>query len=169
MPVTCAICGGPAAGRPGKARSGKDLTLYRCDPCRFDFLEHDPTADLAANKLDQTRLKAAGLDIPTLERDFANGLAQSRPYVEEYIGRADAGGNVLEIGCSWGYFLTLARDAGMQPFGVEVNPLRAEYVDQQLRIPCETSLEACEARGVAFRKIFMFYVLEYVPNPGAYL
>src|SRR4029079_17955883 len=92
-----------------------------------------------------------------------------RPYVEEYIGRADAGGNVLEIGCPWGYFLTLAREAGRWPVGAEVNPLRAEYVDQQLRIPCETSLEACEARGVAFRKIFMFYVLEYVPNPGAYL
>jgi SAM-dependent methyltransferase len=30
-------------------------------------------------------------------------------------------------------------------------------------------LEACEARGVRFGKIFMFYVLEYVPRPLAYL
>lgn len=169
MTEPCSICGAAAAGRAAKARSGKDLTLYHCEACRFDFLAHDPTKDLAANKLDETRLKAAGLDIPSVEKDFANGVAQSRPYVEEYIGATDAGGNVLEIGCSWGYFLKLARDAGMKPYGIEVNPLRAHYVHEQLQIPCDTSLEACEARGVKFRKIFMFYVLEYVPNPVLYL
>src|SRR5262245_24919756 len=105
MTAVCSICGGPAAARNGQARSGKDLTIFRCESCRFDFLDHDPTDGLAANKLDETRLKAAGLDIPSVERDFANGLAQSRPYVAEYIGSADAGGNILEIGCSWGYFL----------------------------------------------------------------
>jgi 2-polyprenyl-3-methyl-5-hydroxy-6-metoxy-1,4-benzoquinol methylase len=169
MTTNCSICGGTAAGRPGTARSGKALTIYRCEPCRFDFLAHDPTKDLAANKLDETRLKAAGLDIPTVERDFANGIAQSRPYIEEYLGPSDAGGNVLEVGCSWGYFLALARDAGMKPYGVELNPIRAGYVSEQLQIPCDTSLEACEARGVRFRKICLFYVLEYVPDPVAYL
>jgi len=114
MQANCSICGNHAASRPIRARGGKVLTLWHCASCDFDFLAHDPTRDLAANKLDESRLKAAGLDIPTRERDFVNGLAQSRPYVAEYLGPSDRGANILEIGCSWGYFLRLAGEAGVE-------------------------------------------------------
>ncbi len=169
MTVSCSICGEAARERPVKVRSGKEMTLWHCSPCAFDFFAHDPTRELAANKLDESRLKAAGLDIPAVERDFENGTAQSRAYIPEYIEAADRGRNVLEIGCSWGYFLKLAAAAGARPHGVELNTIRAAYVNEKLGIPCDTSLEACEARGLKFRKIFLFYVLEYVPNPVAYL
>jgi 2-polyprenyl-3-methyl-5-hydroxy-6-metoxy-1,4-benzoquinol methylase len=166
---SCSICGASATARVVTVRSGKQMTLWHCQPCDFDFFAHDPSSSLAANKLDESRLKAAGLDIPTLERDFANGVAQSRPEIEEYLEPGDRGANVLEIGCSWGYFLKLARDAGAKPYGVELNTLRAGYVNDQLGIPCDVTLDACEARGVRFRKVFLFYVLEYVPDPVAYL
>jgi 2-polyprenyl-3-methyl-5-hydroxy-6-metoxy-1,4-benzoquinol methylase len=169
MQVRCSICDERACDRSIKARSGKELTLWHCASCDFDFLAHDPSRDLAANKLDESRLQAAGLDIPTRERDFANGLAQSRPYVAEYLETSDRDAKVLEIGCSWGYFLKLVRDAGADPYGVELNTVRARYVSENLRIPCDVNLESCEARGIRFRKIFLFYVLEYVPEPVTYL
>lgn len=169
MTVHCSICKQAARDREITVRSGKTLALWRCDSCDFDFFDHDPTTSLAANKLDESRLKAAGLDIPTVERDFANGLAQSQPYIDEYVKRLPRGASVLEIGCSWGYFLKLARDAGMDSHGLEVNSIRAKYVSEKLGIPCDESLEACEARGIRFDKIFLFYVLEYVPDPTAYL
>jgi len=167
--VKCSICDAAATDRLVTVRSGKQLTLWHCAPCDFDFFAHDPSANLAANKLDESRLKAAGLDIPTVERDFANGLAQSRPYIAEYVEPADQGANILEIGCSVGYFLSLARDAGARPYGVELNTQRAAYVNDTLGIPCDVTLEACEARKLRYRKIFLFYVLEYVPDPVAYL
>lgn len=145
------------------------MTLWNCAACEFDFFVHDPSSSLAANKLDESRLKAAGLDIPALEKDFANGTAQSLAYIDEYIDAGDRGQNVLEIGCSIGYFLKLARDTGAKSHGVELNTTRAAYVNENLGIPCDTTLEACEARGIRFRKIFLFYVLEYVPAPAAYL
>ena len=169
MQVNCSICGEAAAGRPAKARSGKDLTLWHCAPCDFDFLAHDPTRDLASNKLDESRLKSAGLDIPTRERDFANGTAQSRPYIDEYLRNSAKGANVLEVGCSWGYFLKLAEQAGANPYGVEINGIRTRYVNDELGIPCDANLQECAARGVRFDKIFMLYVLEYVPEPVTYL
>jgi SAM-dependent methyltransferase len=167
--VSCCICGASASARLLQARGGKDLLLWHCAECDFDFQAHDPTPDLAANKLDDSRLKAAGLDIPALERDFANGLAQSAPYIAEYLSASDRGGNILEIGCSWGYFLKLVGDAGATPFGVELNRVRANYVSEVLKIACDLSLEACESRGIRFRKIFLLYVLEYVPDPLRYL
>jgi len=169
VPVSCSICGTQTNSRALRARGGTDLTLWHCAACDFDFQVHDPTADLAADKLDDSRLKAAGLDIPARERDFANGLAQSAPYIAEYLSVDDRGANVLEVGCSWGYLLQLVRDAGAVPFGVELNRVRAQYVNEQLRIPCDLSLEACESRVIRFRKIFLVYVLEYVPEPVSYL
>jgi 2-polyprenyl-3-methyl-5-hydroxy-6-metoxy-1,4-benzoquinol methylase len=165
----CTICGETAQGRVINARSRKDLTLWRCQSCDFEFLSHDPTQSLAANKLDESRLKAAGLDIPALERDFANGIAQSQGYVAEYLEWADRDANILEVGCSWGYFLKLARDQGARVRGIELNTARARYVNEELGIPCDVTLEACEARGLHFRKIFLFYVLEYVPKPVEYI
>jgi hypothetical protein len=167
--VNCSICGAQASARSLKARGGTDLTLWHCAACDFDFQVHDPTDDLAADRLDDSRLKAAGLDIPARERDFANGLAQSAAYIAEYLCAADRGANVLEVGCSWGYLLQLVRDAGAAPFGVELNRVRAQYVNEELRIPCDLSLEACESRGIRFRKIFLLFVLEYVPAPLNYL
>jgi SAM-dependent methyltransferase len=166
---SCSICNEPTEARSQFARSGVSLTLWYCRLCDFEFQVHDPTADLAANRLDDSRLRAAGLDIPALERDFANGLAQSAPYVAAHLSSADRGANVLEIGCSWGYLLKLVRDAGASPYGVELNALRARYVNEQLQIPCDASLDACERRGLRFRKIFLLYVLEYVPAPLSYL
>ncbi len=167
--IACSICGTAAASRTIKVRSGKEMTLWHCTPCEFDFFVHDPSANLAANKLDESRLKAAGLDIPALEKDFANGTSQSLGYLDEYIEAGDRGRCILEIGCSIGYFLALVEKAGAKPYGVELNTVRATYVNEHLGIPCDTTLDACEQRGVKFCKIFMFYVLEYVPDPVAYL
>ena len=166
---SCPICKSTAASRPITVRGGKGMTIWHCGACNFDFFAHDPTSSLAANRLDQTRLQAAGLDIPTLERDFANGLRQSAAHIADYVDQSDRGKNILEIGCSWGYFLKLVRDCGANPYGVEVNAMRCDYVKEQLGIPCDGSLAECEARGLRFKKIFLFYVLEYVPHPVEYV
>ncbi len=165
MSVTCSVCEGPATSRPVRVRSGTELNLWRCEPCEFEFFALDPTASLAADMLDDSRLKAAGLEIPTAERDFANGIEQSRPYIAEYLESADRDANVLEVGCSWGYLLMLARDAGAKPYGIELNAVRARYVNEHLGIPCDQTMDECERRGITFRKIFLLYTLEHMPDP----
>ncbi len=169
MNISCRICEGKAHSRPAVTRGGKPVTLWHCFSCDFDFFAHDPTAGLIADRLDQTRLQAAGLDVPAVEQDFANGLRQAMPYMEEYMDASDRNSNILEIGCSRGYFLKLVQDAGAKPYGVELNTVRAGYVNEKLGIPCDGSLDECEKRGIRFKKIFMFYVLEYVPQPLRYL
>jgi len=167
--VLCPICKVSTSSRQVRVRSGKEMVLWHCALCEFDFFSHDPTSSLAANKLDESRLKASGLDIPTRDADFVNGLKQSRHYIDEYFDTDDKGANILEVGCSWGYFLKLARDAGASPFGIEVNSLRTQYVNNDLKIPCFSDIESCESSGIRFHKIFLFYVLEYIPQPVTYL
>ena len=164
--MTCPICGGTVAFASAQVRGGRTLELGRCEACDFEFFAHDPSEGLADDRLDAARLTSAGLAIPELEEDFANGKAQSVPYLDAYLGD---GGNVLEIGCSWGYLLDLARERGARPFGVELNRVRRDYVADTLGIPCDLTLDECEARGTRFRTIFMLWVLEYVRDPVAYV
>lgn len=169
MTELCKICNQPSEGRKITVRSGKEMEIFHCNNCDFEFFEIDPSIGLAQNKLDESRLKAAGLDIPSIEKDFENGTIQSLPYLDQYITKADEGRNVLEIGGSWGYFLKMLKDKECKPYGVELNTIRAEYVNDTLQIPCYTSLEDCEKAGIKFKQIFLFYVLEYVHEPVKYL
>lgn len=168
MSIKCSICGAEAQPRNLFVRSGKEMEIFHCNKCDFDFFDLDPTSLLAADKLDESRLKAAGLDIPSIDKDFENGTKQSLPYLDEFISGQDKGTNILEIGCSVGYFLKLLKDKGVNPYGVELNVARTKYVNEYLNIPCYSTLEECEATNVKFKKIFLFYVLEYIPNPVEY-
>ncbi|HZC30609.1 MAG TPA: hypothetical protein VE261_03765 [Gaiellaceae bacterium] len=123
--MTCPICGGPAAFTSVQVRGGRTLDLGRCEACDLEFFTHDPSEGLADDRLDAARLTSAGLPVPDLADDFANGRRQSEPYLDAYLAE---GGNVLEIGCSWGYLLELARERGSSPYGLEVNRVRRDLV-----------------------------------------
>lgn len=168
MITKCSICSFETKSRDIIVRSGKKLKVFHCSACDFDFFDLDPTSLLTADKLDESRLKSAGLDIPSIDKDFENGLKQSLPYLDEFITEKDRGTNILEVGCSVGYFLRLLKENGVNPYGVELNVNRAKYVNEYLNISCYDTLEKCEESKVKFKKIFLFYVLEYIPNPVEY-
>jgi SAM-dependent methyltransferase len=168
MSSSCPICGTNSKSNVVQVRSGKEMELFHCEECDFDFFTLDPSKDLADDKLDESRLKSAGLDIPSIEKDFENGLKQSKVLIEEFIDDTDVNKNVLEIGCSVGYFLKLVQDRGANPYGIELNIGRVKYVNEHLDIPCHEDLAVYEKEGLTFKKIFLFYVLEYIPSPIAY-
>jgi len=168
MNASCTICGASSNSRTIDVRGNKRMGIYHCEICDFDFFVNDPTKGLADDKLDESRLKSAGLDIPSIEKDFANGIKQSQHYMETLVDESDKGKNILEIGCSVGYFLQLLKDYGAIPYGVELNLGRTQYVNEHLGIPCFETLEKCEAKQIKFKKIFLFYVLEYIPDPVNY-
>lgn len=165
----CWICGRTAGKRTVTLRGGGQRALRNCSRCRFCFFDFDNTENLKQNRLDQTRLVQAGLAVPPVRTDFKNGIQQSLGYVRRFLGAGDKSKNILEVGCSWGYFLQASRKAGVRPFGVEINLLRARYVKTRLKIPCYPSLEEIEKEGIRFQKIFLFYSLEYIAMPKEFL
>jgi len=82
----------------------------------------------------------------------------------------NAGCRVLEVGCGFGEFLSLARRAGIQAEGLEQNP---EALRETLRRGLDARADdfcslAAHSPG-AYDGICMFQVLEHVPNPGDFL
>ena len=92
---------------------------------------------LSSNKLNISRLKKAGLKVPTLNEDFKNGTFQSRIYLQKYLKKNEKIKNILEIGCSYGYFLNLLKKNKFKNiYGVEINQTCKNYINQNLKIPC---------------------------------
>ncbi|MBS0185061.1 MAG: class I SAM-dependent methyltransferase [Proteobacteria bacterium] len=165
MTINCWICNQATVKKTVQLRSKKEATLHYCHVCDFEFFSHENDALLSNNQLDKTRLESAGLDIPKQEKDFENGYNQSKTYVSDYLNKEDVGAKILEIGCSWGYFLKAAKEFGAVPYGLEINPVRLEYVKEKLGINCKPSLEDYISSKTKFKKIFSFYCLEYIKHP----
>jgi hypothetical protein len=168
MTVVCWICSQPTVSKIVRLRSQKEANLQICLECKFEFFDHDNIFLLEQNQLDKTRLESAGLDIPTQEKDFINGYNQSKTYMNDYITKEDIGENILEIGCSWGYFLKHLKEFGCIPYGVEINSIRSNFVQFELKISCYENLDKLINLGVKFKKVFSFYCLEYIKDPIDY-
>lgn len=75
-------------------------------------------------------------------------------------------GALLEIGSGAGYFLDEARKVGFKPFGLELNPDQAEFMQNTLHIPCEQKpLSSDSFSGLKFDVIFHSDVISHFHDP----
>jgi SAM-dependent methyltransferase len=164
----CLACGEPTDKKVIRLRDGNKDSINFCKYCGLEFFNNENLNLIEENKYEEARLGSVGLDIPSIEEDFQNGFEQSKKYVETYIDKKWSG-DILEIGCSYGYFLKQSYDLGHNSVGVEKNPIRRKYVEKELAIKCYPDLKTIEIEKRKFDKIFMFFVIEYIDKPKEYV
>lgn len=169
MTEVCKLCESDIESAAITLRCGTSVNLSCCSSCEFYSLPNSFSNLIDSDEYDAHRLGAAGLDTPTVDEDFEIGLRQSKKYMKEFIVNDDVDSNVLEIGCSYGYFLNLLQDAGVHCYGLETNPVRSDYVNQKLKIKCYRDLSDIVNLDIKFKKIFMFYVIEHMEYPYDYI
>jgi 2-polyprenyl-3-methyl-5-hydroxy-6-metoxy-1,4-benzoquinol methylase len=75
-------------------------------------------------------------------------------------------GTILEIGAGSGYFLDEARKLGFEPYGIEINPVKANFIRDKLRIPCESHpLSASSFEGMKFDVVYHCDVISHFFDP----
>lgn len=75
-------------------------------------------------------------------------------------------GSILELGPGGGSFLQEARNLGYEPYGIELNPIEARWINEKLRIPCENvALNEGSFGGKQFDIIYHSDVLSHVYDP----
>lgn len=169
MDIQCLICRKTTIKKKKLSRSDSFINFNYCKNCDFLFSQVNKSKSLSNNNLDKTRLLDAGLKIPSLDDDFKNGLEQSKDYYQEYLGKSFKPLKILEIGCSWGYFLDFARSKGHFVTGLEINQIRKKYINENLGILCFGDIDELIRNNKKFNKIFLFYVIEYINDPVDYL
>jgi len=134
-----------------------------CPDCRHVYL---------GNPLNQQKLIEFYSGYPTSSLDWH--INESSFYRRIYSKGLDLiaspchGGNLLDIGCSGGYFLSVARERGYKVHGVEPNRLESAYAEEQgIDILGATVDDLPD--GTAFEIITLWDVLEHIRNPVEYL
>lgn len=76
-------------------------------------------------------------------------------------------GAILEIGAGAGYFLDEAREKGFKVFGIELNPVEANFIVNTFKIPCEnSSFNSSSFHGKTFDIIYHSNVISHFYDPA---
>ena len=158
--MKCKICSSQTKERKILTRSNNKKKLYFCKKCEFEFFSHNPKKKLTENELNIYRLKKAGLEVPHRIEEFENGTNQSEIYIKKFINKKDIKANILEIGCSFGYFLNALKKKGFKNiYGLEINKICNKFVNDKLKIECFSGLNELKKKSIFLTKYFCFIVL----------
>ena len=160
----CPICGDTDI-RPMVRKGG--VNIVRCRGCGVGFQDPLPDendleaiydsgyfADWAAEPV--RRMKAV---------TFGHLLAQARPWIRP-------GARVQDVGCATGIMLDTAKQAGLEPYGVDVSPHAIDECERRLgagHFYCGQLQDAAfpALRDPRFGAIFMCDYIEHVRSPRA--
>jgi len=150
-------------------RSG--YPILRCSACGLIYVWPQPTPEELAAFYAAPRYHA---DVDAAERRAT--FARRLRLVEQLAPRR---GRVLDVGCSQGLFLQLARDEGWDAAGVDVNPRAVEQARAcglHVRLGELTAerFEGTRGEGAWFQPssfdvVTLFDLLEHAPHPRALL
>jgi SAM-dependent methyltransferase len=146
----------------------KGARFYRCADCSLVFLEAGFHPD-AGSVYTADYIKDRGHDA------FPSSLVKAKmATADRYLSLAEKyveKGDLLEVGCSTGPALKVARERGWNVHGIEVNDKAARIAKDMLRVTTiETGcLGAGMFPGKAFSLVLMLDVLEHIADPLAFM
>ena len=100
------------------------------------------------------------------QREFKNILFEDRIKI---IHRFSKAGKILDVGCSYGYFLEVARKYNWRTSGVELSEEAVKYACNSLGLNVYKGTINDLKAEKDFDVITMWHVLEHVPDPVAVL
>jgi SAM-dependent methyltransferase len=137
----------------GKILEDYPVLMRRCEACGFVFF--DPS--LAGNAAFYQQLESPGYFSP-VRAEFKRSLR---------FARGKGLKRILDVGCGDGIFLDLARAAGHETCGLELNEVaanKARAKGHTIYARLLDQLDRDQTSG-GFNLISLFQVLEHVPNP----
>jgi 2-polyprenyl-3-methyl-5-hydroxy-6-metoxy-1,4-benzoquinol methylase len=140
----------------GKIRTSR---IYRCPQCKLIYVYP---------KLNKNEINKLYADYHELTNQYqlSKGEIWLFNYVLDYISKHKIGNELLDIGCSYGYFLDMARKRGWSTKGVEIAPYPCQYARKELKldVECKNLTEAAFDDN-SFSAITMLNVLEHMSDP----
>ncbi len=141
-------------------------SVYRCPECGLGFLDPRPSEKEIENLYRSEYFSEqydAGLDPDSAEyRKRLNG----EQHRLKFIKSIKSSGDLLDIGCGYGYFLDACRRKGYKVQGLDVSRWAAQYAVEKLNL----SVTAGKIKNVIFPEktfdiITMWHSLEHTPDP----
>lgn len=172
MPI-CLICGGLSSNLINfsiRDSVSEKINIYECCSCGVQFLNPQKSQEELKDYYDGTYRKiysdANFYNEDNISKFYKENLPEAEnrvKRVEKYLKKSD---EILEIGCSSGYFLTAINEKVSKSVGTEWDDKNAYFVEDKLGFSVKKNIEDFNMK---FDKIFMFHVLEHINNPIEFL
>lgn len=132
-------------------------TYVKCNNCSMVFT--NPVFKESALKIYYKNLNTGQATITKREKDFYREIYTKGLQAIEKVKKT---GRILDIGCSSGFFLDIAKEKGWQTYGIE---------------PCKKEMQMCKDHNILnsldtkikFDVITMWDVFEHIPNSNKQL
>lgn len=148
-----------------------ERSYFRCPRCQLIYMQRyaDDREDYSEAYFMEEYQRQYGR---TYLEDFGHIAQMGRRRVGEIQRCASRPLNeLLDVGCAYGPFLKVAREAGLRPFGVDIAPAAVEYVTGTLNIPAVAGdirtmdiAHALQHASGQFDAISLWYVIEHFPD-----
>jgi len=143
--------------------TGHHVWLVRCAACGFTQPERLPLLPDFFNRLYAQRWAP-----DWIEREFDSTYKDLifETVLDGLARRASRGGRLLDVGTHAGRFLRLAREAGWQPEGVELNARTAAFAEARTGLTVHrANIEQLTLAGRRYGVVTLIDVLEHIPEP----
>src|SRR2546423_6926202 len=160
--IACPLCGG-SAHRPLFEKQG--FTFVRCADCRLVYVNPQVREDVVLSEYRTAETNDLWFDVLTSERQLAldrEKFTEILDLLEPYKGK----GRLLDVGCSIGLFLDLARERGWHGTGIEFAPRALAYAREQYGLEVlDVPLEDAGLEPESFDAVALLSVLEHTNEP----
>ncbi len=162
-PEICILCG---TGKRELLINKDSWNVYRCLNCGLGFLDPRPSQD----EIEQLYRSEY------FSQQYDGGLDPGSPQFRKrirgedhrtrFIKQVKRSGQLLDIGCGYGYFLAACRDEGYEANGFDVSEWAAQYAIQKLGLPVTIGqMDSVTFPPHSFDIITMWHFLEHTPDP----
>jgi len=160
--IDCPVCGSPARtwlfGKQG-------FTFVRCDECRLVYVNPQLDEGLVLDEYRTAETSDIWFDVLTSERQQAldrEKFGEILDLLEPFRGA----GRLLDVGCSIGLFLDLARARGWNGLGIEFARRALEYAREVYALDVvDVPLEEAGFEPGSFDAVALLSVLEHTNEP----
>lgn len=174
--VLCTLCNSEeTAYIPNLVRNDTEgkYKMYRCACCETHFLYprpvNDELQDYYDGKFREEVHTQSYYDYEVLTGVFQRFTPEAKIRVERVEQELNSADEVLEIGCSVGYFLDAIADKVQSVYGTEWDQKAQQFIRGCAHKDNIYVSSNPEDFGKRFDKIFMFHVLEHIEEPVAFL
>ena len=165
-PVDCNLCGSDAY----QTRYKLDVSsIVTCEHCQLSYVNPRVSSAWLRHKLDEWA-KTDTVDQERLRIAFDEGTmdlySRFLAWINTALDEPRDSPKLLDIGCSVGSFLTMARSQSYDVQGLEIGEASAAYARSEHRLDVrDGSVYDCDFENGSFDVISMLEVIEHLEDP----
>jgi 2-polyprenyl-3-methyl-5-hydroxy-6-metoxy-1,4-benzoquinol methylase len=164
--VPCPLCG---EDRFEEVYQKASFTYGRCPKCSFFYVNPRPITSALEHYYRESKASQffqENIITPTIQTRVNRIFKPRLAWLNQIY---PSKGKLLDIGCSLGIFLELAREDGWEPFGIEFSPMAIAACREKSIKVSSYAIERSDFPKNAFDIITLWEVLEHVSTPRDFI